>query len=115
MAIDNMRVCTSDETGVGEVQVATVPLWLEPAAPNPFATATELAYTLPSAGRLRLSVYDVPGRQVALLADEVLSPGRHIARWNGADTQGARLRAGVYFLRLEFAGQTETRKVVLVR
>ena len=100
-------------TGIAAGSGAPALRWLGNAAPNPFTTATEIEYTLPAAGHLRLAVYDVQGRQVALLADGVRPAGNHTARWDGRDGQQAKLSAGVYFLRLEFNGQVEARKITL--
>jgi hypothetical protein len=89
--------------------------WLEPGAPNPFAAATQLAYTLPNRGRARLAVFDVSGRRVAVLADEVQDAGRYVLTWDGRGEDWRFLGAGVYFARLEFGGRAEGRKLVLVR
>jgi hypothetical protein len=89
--------------------------WLEPGAPNPFAAATQLAYTLPNRGRVRLAVFDASGRRVAVLADEVQSAGRHIVTWDGRGEDRRIPAAGVYFARLQFGGRVEGRKLVLIR
>ncbi len=90
-------------------------LQLGRSAPNPFAATTQFAYTLPQAGRHRLTVYDVQGRQVALIADRVQAAGQHTGRWDGRDTRGGELPGGVYFLRLETGGRIESQKVVIAR
>ncbi len=89
--------------------------WLEAGVPNPFASATSFGYTLPHAGRHRIAVYDVLGREVALLAEETGRAGRHVVRWNGRDARGRALPAGTYFVRLEVDGQSEAQKVTLTR
>jgi hypothetical protein len=89
--------------------------WLEPGAPNPFGVSTALSYTLPERGHALLGIYDVQGRQVARIADEVQLSGRHTVRWDGRGTRGQALPAGVYLVRLEFAGKVETKKIVLQR
>lgn len=100
-------------SGVASSPEASVHLWLGPSAPNPFGTATQFAYTLPEAGHLRLAVYDVQGRQAALLADENRRAGHYTARWDGRDRRRSKLPSGVYFLLLEFGGRVETRKIVI--
>ncbi len=107
-------------TAAGSVAVAdpnavAAHLWLEPSAPNPFTVETRVTYALPARGRVRLAVYDVAGREVAVLAEGVQDVGRHIQTWDGREAGGARLAAGVYFARLEFAGRVESRKMVLTR
>ncbi|HOX27093.1 MAG TPA: FG-GAP-like repeat-containing protein [Candidatus Krumholzibacteria bacterium] len=88
---------------------------LDPAWPNPLRARTEIAYTLPAAGTVRLAVYDIAGRQVALLADAPQGSGRHSARWDGRDGSGRAVPAGVYLVRLESAGAVTSRKLVIVR
>jgi hypothetical protein len=91
------------------------PLLLEHSVPNPFTTSTRFTYTLPKADHLRLAIYDVAGRQVAVLSDGAAGPGHYQASWNGHSASGNPLAAGVYFLRCEFAGAIETQKIVLKR
>jgi len=64
------------------------------ASPNPARGGPALRFTLPRAGRARLTVHDVSGRLVAVLLDGPADAGDHHVRWS------ARARAGVYFARL---------------
>jgi hypothetical protein len=100
-----------EETSAGPARVGLI----ERNVPNPFTSGTEIAYTLPSAARHRLAVYDVLGRQVVLLTEGVQPAGRHRRYWDGRDGQGHRLPAGIYFLRLDLAGRVESRKMVLTQ
>jgi len=88
---------------------------LHPATPNPFNPGTRLSFRLASAGRVRLSVYDVSGRLVARLVDDQRGPGEHSIWWNGTDQAGRRLSSGVYLLRLESGAGAWSRKLVLAR
>ncbi|MDX1419633.1 MAG: T9SS type A sorting domain-containing protein, partial [Rubricoccaceae bacterium] len=89
------------------VEPTTVPagLALEPAAPNPFAGRTRLAYTLGRSGPVRLSVLDLLGREVAVLVDGAQPAGRHTATLDGAG-----LPAGVYLVRLVTPDGAQTRR-----
>ncbi|MBU1948097.1 MAG: FG-GAP repeat protein [Candidatus Eisenbacteria bacterium] len=104
-------VVSSVETDMNPAAV----LWMGPGAPNPFGAATEITYTLSERGRVRLSIYEASGRVVLDLVDEELEVGRHTARWNGCNDEGARVSAGVYFARLSFGGRVAARKIVLSR
>jgi len=88
-------------------------LLLSPGAPNPFHESTLFSYTLPSNGEHRLAIYDVMGRQVAVLESGRAERGSHAARWDGRDLRGQPLPAGVYLARLDFGGHMVTRKLVL--
>jgi glycosidase len=106
----------ADSTGVGPDGGATGSgLQLEPVYPNPFTPPTTIRYSLSAPSHVRLSVYDVAGREVAVLEDGPRSEGPHEARWDGADRQGQRASAGTYFVRLDAGGETRTSKITLVR
>jgi hypothetical protein len=83
--------------------------------PNPFTTSTAVEYTLPHAGPVTLSVYDVRGSLVATVESGVRPEGTHRATWNGLDRRGNRVSGGTYFFKLETPGTALTRKIVLIR
>jgi len=87
---------------------------IESVAPNPTANGTAITFTLPVEARVRLSVVDVQGRVVAILADGVQPAGRFVTRWSG-DGPAGRLGAGVYFLRYDTPQRTFTRRLVIAR
>ncbi len=82
------------------------------AFPNPFRTRTTLTFDLPVPGAYRLAVFDVQGRSIVTLAEEFLGAGRHQLEWDGRDTKGIHVDAGVYFIRL--SGPVESRPAKLV-
>lgn len=69
--------------------------------PNPFNPSTLIRFTLPVAATVRLTVYDVLGRQVATLLDGPCDAGEVQVAWHGTDQNGARAASGVYFYRME--------------
>ncbi len=85
------------------------------AFPNPFRDRAEIRFSLPASAQARLSVYNVAGECVALLAERQLAAGAHHVAWGGRDTGGRALPAGVYLLRLEAGKMTATRKITLLR
>jgi hypothetical protein len=78
--------------------------------PNPFNPSTRIEFTIPNAGKVSLKVYDVLGREVAVLVDETLIARDHVVVLDGSD-----LPSGIYFARLEAAGVSQTRKMVLLK
>lgn len=80
------------------------------ASPNPFVSHTMVRYQTATAGHVRLTVYDVSGREVARLVDRAEGPGTHEARLDGAG-----LRSGVYRCRLEAGGRTLQRDLIRLR
>ncbi|MBD3221452.1 T9SS type A sorting domain-containing protein [bacterium] len=91
------------------------PFALLPNYPNPFNPATRLVFTTPRSGVVTVELYDVAGRRVRTLVDEVRPAGRHEVLWNGADDAGRALSSGVYFARMRADGFEQTRKMTLVR
>ncbi len=85
--------------------------------PNPFNPVTNIEYTVggfrhqaSGVSEVRLSVYDILGREVATLVNEKKAPGKYSVEF---DASG--LSSGTYFYRLEAGTFTETRKIVLLR
>ncbi len=83
--------------------------------PNPFNPRTKIAYELPSSETVRLSVYAVDGRRVAVLVDEVQGAGHHFAYWNGMDNHGQPVASGTYFYRINAGSFSQTRSMVLMK
>jgi hypothetical protein len=88
---------------------------LLPPWPNPANPAVTLAFALEEELTIRLSILDVSGRRVALLAEGVYGVGRHELIWRGRDDGGADLPSAVYLAMFEAGGTVESRKVVLLR
>ncbi len=83
--------------------------------PNPFNPKTRLAFGLPSAGDVRLTIYNVLGQKVRTLIDRPMAAGHHTVDWDGADNMGRPLSSGVYFYMLESKDFRKTRKMMLVK
>jgi flagellar hook assembly protein FlgD len=64
---------------------------------------------------VRLTVYDVHGRRVAVLLDKMEPAGWRTAAWEGRDDAGREVGSGTYFLRLEAGETVQVRRAVLVR
>jgi hypothetical protein len=83
--------------------------------PNPFNAATVMEFAVERRAHVRLTVVDLLGRQVAMLADEVMPAGTHQATWDGRAYDGTEVATGVYFYRMEADDFVETKKMVLLR
>jgi hypothetical protein len=83
--------------------------------PNPFTGSTEVIYSIPEGGPVRLEVFNVMGQVVRTLVDENRPAGTHTTMWSGTDDYGTRLPAGIYFCRLSAGRQNITRKVLYLR
>lgn len=83
--------------------------------PNPFNPSTRIGFTIPEAGRVRLSIYDILGQEICVLRDGFLSAGRHTVLWDGRSTSGEISPSGVYFYKLTQGNHQEVRKLLLLR
>ncbi len=80
------------------------------AHPNPFNAQTTITYSLPRAGVVALSVYNVLGQKAAVLLEGIQPAGEHRLVWDAAT-----FPSGVYFARLDFAGESRISKMVLLK
>jgi len=86
--------------------------------PNPFNPTTVISYKLTVNSKIVLKVYDLLGREVATLINEMQSAGEHTVEWNAED-----FPSGVYFYRLQARQQTggqagsytETKRMILLK
>jgi hypothetical protein len=99
------------ETGAGD---AVSSVSLHAICPNPFSGETRISFALPGAAKLRLSIYDVSGRRIRTLTDEIYSAGIHTVPWDGTDDGGRAVSSGVFFCRLVAGGETDSSKLILM-
>jgi hypothetical protein len=83
--------------------------------PNPFNPSTRIEYSIHKDTYVKLSVYDVLGREVRVLVDAREKAGYKSVSWNGKDNAGGEAASGVYFYRLVAGEFVETRKMILLR
>ncbi len=83
---------------------------LEQNYPNPFGSSTSISFSLTRSAETKLTVFDALGRRAAVLVDEHLPPGRHTMTFDAS-----RLAGGLYVYRLEAAGSTVARAMVLLK
>jgi hypothetical protein len=84
--------------------------------PNPISSSARFRFDAPSERtRVRLEIFDVRGERVTTLLDGFRSGAGQEVRWSGRSHDGSKVAPGVYFCRLEMAGQSETRRLVRIR
>jgi hypothetical protein len=69
-------------------------------SPNPFNPATTIHFNLAEDSRVRVEVFDVTGRRVRGLLDELREVGRYTLRWDGAGDDGHPVASGIYLARM---------------
>ncbi|HEU4928422.1 MAG TPA: T9SS type A sorting domain-containing protein [Candidatus Krumholzibacteria bacterium] len=83
--------------------------------PNPFNPSTRIPFSLGQAGPVLLRIFDVRGAHVVTVFDGSLNQGRHSLEWNGRDNHGQPVASGMYLYTLTTAGQTLSRKMVVLK
>jgi len=78
--------------------------------PNPFNSSTLIRFDLPNRANVLLSVHDLAGREVAMLATGEISAGTHSVRWDAGN-----FASGIYLVRLKTPGFTKVNKMTLVK
>jgi hypothetical protein len=78
--------------------------------PNPFNPNTRIVFDVPKSADVRITVFDVLGREVATLINKKLAPGKYEVDFNGTN-----LPSGIYFYRLTSANYSQTKKMALVK
>ncbi len=83
--------------------------------PNPFNPGTEISYQIPQGTFVRLYVFDILGRRVRTLVDEVQQPGSHLVIWDTLDDQEQSVASGVYIYQLNAGNFSQVGKMLLLR
>ena len=110
---DDMRVVHVESLAAAKAVVATSAL--APNVPNPFNSATQIAYHLSSPGPVQLVIYNVLGQPVRTLVDQFQTVGSYQVQWDAHDQQGVSLSSGVYITRLSYPGGVQTRRLLYLK
>jgi hypothetical protein len=100
---------TNYVTSVREDDVMEMKYELYQNYPNPFNPTTKINYTIPANEQVTLKVYDLLGKEVAVLVNEYKSPGKYVVEFNGNA-----LASGVYIYKLMIGGRVYIKKMLLL-
>ena len=107
---DTWSFQTSEATSVDMYPEIPEVVTLSQNYPNPFNPSTAIEYGVPHEQHVRLTIYDLLGRQVVVLVDESRSAGYHIVNWDAT-----LLASGIYIYRLDTGSQSITRQMMLIK
>ncbi|MFA6542767.1 MAG: alpha/beta hydrolase fold domain-containing protein, partial [Bacteroidota bacterium] len=100
----------SISTGVKKDPAVGSHFRLEQNFPNPFNPATTIDFTIPNSGFVSVKVFDLLGKEVAVLVNDVLTAGTHSRIWNAA-----KVSSGMYYYRLQSGNYVETKRMLLLK
>ena len=78
--------------------------------PNPFNPKTNIKYNIPSTGFVTMKIFDVFGKEIAILVNETQNEGSYIVEWDATNYP-----SGVYFYRLITKGFSDVKKLILLK
>lgn len=118
--IDNVQVYNYAAAGLTDVskEVPTTIPWsfdLGQNYPNPFNPTTEIRFTVPQFEHVTLQIFDMLGRKVKTLVDEMRHAGPHVVRWNATNDNGFPVASGVYLYRLTAGDLKMTKKMTVLK
>ena len=83
--------------------------------PNPFNPTTIIAFTVPTAGKASLDVFNILGQHIRCLLDGEIEAGAHSVVWDGRDGDGRSVASGIYFYRLRAGTEVDSKKMILMK
>ncbi len=84
--------------------------------PNPFNPETTISFSIEDRDAVSVEIFNLKGQKVkTLVNDQVLDPGTHNIIWNGRDNQRRPVSSGVYFYRVSYQGQSQTRRMMMIK
>jgi hypothetical protein len=97
-------------TSVSQDQITLSEYSLEQNYPNPFNPVTTIRYNIPARSNVTLKVYDILGKEIAVLISGITEPGSGTVQFDGTG-----LSSGVYFVKLESESFIQSRKMILLK
>jgi hypothetical protein len=113
VSTDFAKSITGVETGSRGELPSTIQLYQN--YPNPFNPTTVIGYRLPSAGNVKLSIYNLLGQKIETLINSFQSAGEQSVVWDGRDDRNMPVSSGIYFYCLESGERIVQKKMVLMR
>ena len=114
-ALSTLTVFDSAVTSIAARNDKTGGFQLEHNFPNPFNPSTTIAYRLPLATEIELTIFDLTGRPVRQLYQGIQGAGRHTVQWDGLNQESESVASGIYMLVLKAENLLLTRKMILLR
>ena len=86
---------------------------LYPNHPNPFNNETIIKFSIPKGARVEVAVFNIHGKHIRTLSNDVYEAGIHSLRWNGRDDDGLPVASGMYLCQIKSGDQRDVRSMIL--
>ncbi len=105
-AIANLNILESDKTEIIQH------IWVGNNYPNPFNNSTIIPYQLTQAGEVKISIYNVLGKEIKTLIQQNQAPGKYKIMWDGTDGYGISVANGIYVYQVKFDNRTVNKTMI---
>jgi hypothetical protein len=104
-------------TGVSERPAVPDPpgVFLEMPFPNPLHGSVTISYSIEKSGMTNLQIYNLSGKLVRTLVEQMMKPDHYSFIWDGRDERGEKLASGIFFVQLKSQNISRSRKIVLLK
>ena len=103
-------ISNTSPTGIFDESLSITDYKLNQNYPNPFNPSTTISFSIPVQGNVSLKIYDLLGKEVVTLVDELKSAGNYQITFDAAQ-----LASGMYFYKLEASNFSQTKKMILLK
>ena len=83
--------------------------------PNPFNPATTIAYQIPHAAKVNVSVFDISGKLIKELLNETQTEGQHQVTWDGTNLDNTHVASGIYIYTVKSNGVVLSKQMILLK
>jgi hypothetical protein len=90
-------------------------LRIESNYPNPFNPETTISFSVPTDGKVLVTIYNIKGQKIKQLLNETMLTGKHAVIWNGTDSNGKSVSSGLYFAKIKQGNTHRIHKMMLMK
>jgi hypothetical protein len=83
--------------------------------PNPFNPSTNLEFSMKNTGHVLITIYNLLGQKVSVVADAEFPAGKHTVEWDGTDYDGQKVTSGIYLYRMEAGDFSDAKKMIVLK
>jgi hypothetical protein len=112
---DTVSIMVQAATGIVYENTLPTEYSLSQNYPNPFNPSTNIRFSVPQEGPVKIEVYDVRGSLVKTILDEAVRPGNKEVVWDGTNLSGSRVASGMYLYRMQAGDFVAMKKMILLK
>ncbi len=99
-------------TGIASYEISSSDIVLFQNYPNPFTAGTTISFVIERPDYVSLRIYDITGREIIILVNEMKTAGAHTIEWDGKDATGQPVSSGIYLCKIVADGTLSTKRMI---